>query len=57
MCMEVGDKKLKSVEVVKYLGIKSAGAKHTQKPERIQSHHVTTLMYGSEMWLLNKQQE
>ena len=37
--------------------MKSAGAKHTQKTDSIQCHRVPTLMYGSEMWLLNKQQE
>ena len=87
-CMEVGDRRLELVEVVKYLGmmISRDGRMEEEVRSRIgkvarvigvlnepvwkwkelsrrtkvrvyNAILVPTLMYGSEMWVLNKQQE
>lgn len=48
--MEIGDRKLESVEVVNYLGEMVSG---DGRMEIV----VPLLMHGSEMWLLIKHQE
>ena len=87
-CVEVGDRKLESVEVVKYLGVMISGdgrmeeeirsrignaarvigvlnepvwkRKELSRRTKLRVYNaivVPTLMYGSETWVLNKQQE
>ena len=87
-CVEVGDRKLESVEEVKYLGVMISGdgrmeeeirsrigkaarvigvlnkpmwkRKELSRRTKLRVYNaivVPTLMYGSEMWVLNKQQE
>ena len=87
-CVEVGDRRLESVEVVKYLGVMISGdgrmeeeirsrigkaarvtgvlnepvwkRKELSRRTKLRVYNaivVPTLVYGSETWVLNKQQE